>query len=192
MGGDRSYRWYALLCAVAVSTGWLASVLIPRESDTRIASGSSGRIDYYSRGVKRTTLDENGHPRQLLLATELYHYTDDDHTELRQPVLTLYGKQDGIPWVIRAETAVLPADGEVIYLDGKVHISRATDKNGRKLDILTRNVRVKPREDYAETSEFTQMLSPRDTLSGKGAEVHFGEDIKIKLLSEVRRKHDTK
>lgn len=191
MTDGRSLRGYALLCVLAVLSGWLASVLAPRESGSGL-SGGTGRIDYYSRGVKRTLLDEQGRPRQLLLAAELYHYPEDDHTELREPVLTLYGSEGAIPWVIRSETALLPAGGELIYLNGKVSISRAADKNGRKLEILTNNVRIKPNENYAETSEFIQMLSPPDSLSGKGAEVHFGEAIKIKLLSEVRRKHDTK
>lgn len=190
MQGGKSPRWYAILVSLALLTGWLASILIPRESQMR-ETGSSGRIDYYSKDVTRTLLDEQGKPRQMLFATELYHYPEDDRTELTKPVLTLYGNQS-IPWVIRSDTALLPANSEVVYLNGKVWISRAADKNGRKLDILTSNARVKPNEDYAETSEFIQMLSPPDTLSGKGAEVHFGENIKIRLLSEVRRKHDAK
>jgi len=186
----KSLRWYAVLVTLAILTAWLASVLMPRESADG-KPGGKGQIDYYSRSVQRTVLDEQGKPRQMLLAEVLYHYPDDDRTELENPVLTLYGTQ-GTPWVIRSETALLPAGGEIIYLNGKVSISRAADKNGRKLDIVTRNARIRPNDEYAETSEFIQMSSPPDQLSGKGAEVHFGENVRIKLLSEVRRRHDAK
>lgn len=188
---DRStLRWFVALSLLAVLSGWWASLLTSRDVGQE-GIRSAGRIDYYSRSVTRTVLDESGKPRQKLKASALYHYPDDDRTELREPVLTLY-QQDKTPWVIRAETAILPAGGEVIHLNGAVSISRADDGGGRKLDILTRNVRLKPGEDYAETSEYIELLSPPDRLSGKGAEVHFGDDVKVRLLSEVHRRHDAK
>jgi len=188
---DRSaLRWFVVLGLLAALSGWWASVLTPKDSGRENAP-AAGRIDYYSRSVTRTVLDESGNPRQKLRASVLYHYPDDDRTELREPQLTLY-QQGKTPWVIQAETAVLPAGGEVIHLNGAVHISRADDTSGRKLDILTRDVRLKPGEDYAETSEYIELLSPPDTLSGKGAEVHLGDDVKIRLLSRVHRRHDAK
>lgn len=188
---DRSaLRGYAVLGILAILTGWLASFLAPREADTE-ATGLAGRIDYYSKSVTRTVLDESGQPEQKLEASALYHYPEDDRTELKAPVMTLYRGQV-TPWVIRAESAVMPAGGAVIYLNGAVRISRASDARGRKLDILTRNVRLKPGEDFAETSEYIELLSPPDQLSGKGAEVHFGDNVKIRLLSEVRRRHEAK
>ncbi len=190
MRDQGTLRWSVTLVTLAVLSGWLASLLTPRQNQPDTAR-SAGRIDYYSRDVTRTVLDESGNPRQTLKASMLHHYPEDDHTELMEPALTLYQAHQ-TPWVIQAETAVLPAGGEIIYLNGAVHISRAADAEGRKLEILTRNVRLKPDQDYAETSEYIELSSPPDRLSGKGAEVHFGDDVKIRLLSEVRRKHDAK
>jgi lipopolysaccharide export system protein LptC len=181
---------HVALGVLALLSWWAASFLAPPPEKTD-ETGEPGKIDYYSKNVKRITMDEHGKPKQLLFAVTLTHYQNDDHTELTEPVLTLYGRE-GPPWVIRSETALLPANSDTIYLNGNVLIMRDSDKTGRTLRIVTRNARVQPDRDYAETSEFIQVLSPPDELSGTGAEVHFGDDLKVRILSDVRRKHDTR
>jgi lipopolysaccharide export system protein LptC len=134
-------------------------------------------------------MDENGKPKQLLFTVNLTHYVDGDRSELTEPVLTLYG-EDGPPWVIHSDRAVMPGDRDTIFLNGNVLILRERDENGRTLKIVTQNARVQPDNNYAETDEFVQVLSPPDELTGKGARVHFGDDLKVTILSDVRRKHE--
>ncbi|HYE37903.1 LPS export ABC transporter periplasmic protein LptC [Methylocaldum sp.] len=183
----RSLVTYLTLATLALLTWWLAGIFTPDEESQ--GPGTHGKIDYYSKNISRTLMDENGKPKQLLFAVNLTHYVDEDRTELAQPVLTLYGT-DGPPWVIHSDTAVMPAEGDTLFLNGNVLILRERDANNRTLKIVTQNARVQPDSNYAETSESIQVLSPPDELTGKGAQVHFGDDLKVTILSDVRRKHE--
>ncbi|MGX2040967.1 LPS export ABC transporter periplasmic protein LptC [Methylocaldum sp. MU1018] len=184
----RSLATYLALSALALLTWWLAGIFAPGEETA--GPRTYGAIDYYSKNLSRTQMDEYGNPKQLLFAENLTHYVDGSHTELVQPVLTLYGS-NGPPWVIHSDTAVMPDEGDTMFLNGNVLILRERDEHGRTLKIVTQNARVQPDNDYAETDEFVQVLSPPDELTGKGAQVHFGDDLKITILAEVRRKHET-
>lgn len=183
----RSLVTYLSLGTLALFTWWLAGIFMPDEEPA--APQTRGTIDYYSKNLSRTQMDENGKPKQLLFAVNLTHYVDQDRTELARPVLTLYG-EDGPPWVIHSDTAIMPGDGDTIFLNGNVLILREQDDNGRTLKIVTQSARVQPDNNYAETDEFIQVLSPPDELTGKGAQVHFGDDLKVTILSDVRRKHE--
>ena len=178
---------YLVLGILAAMSGWLAELLAPKD-DTQ-SKPPPGRIDYYTKTLRRTVMDETGKPKELLLAEQLTHYDNDDHSELTRPVMTLFSK-NGPPWVIHAESARIPAESDEIYLYGEVLIVRESDEKGRTIRIETRNARVQPDRQYAETDEFVRVLSPPDTLTGTGAKVHFGDDLNFTVLSNVRRKHE--
>jgi lipopolysaccharide export system protein LptC len=148
-----------------------------------------GKVDYYSKGLQRTVMDEAGKPKEMLVAEELVHYEDDNHSELTKPVMTLY-TQSGPPWVIHAETATLPGDGEQIFLNGDVLVLRDANASGRTMRIETRNARVQPDQNYAETDEDIRVISPPDYMIGTGAKLKFGDGIQYSVLANVRRKHD--
>jgi len=103
--------------------------------------------------------------------------------------MTLY-KKDGEPWVIKAEQGTSLAGGEAVLLHGKVQISHANNQ-GEELKIYTSNVKYVPDTDYAETAERVLMVSKDDSTSSTGAQVYFEPVIKINLLADVRRKHET-
>jgi lipopolysaccharide export system protein LptC len=183
----RSLVAYLALATLALLTWWLAGIYTPAEESA--GPRSRGTVDYYSKNLTRTLMDENGKPKQLLFTTSLTHYVDQDRSELDRPVLTLYGSE-GPPWIIHSDNAVMPGDGDTIFLNGNVRIVRERDQNGRTVKIVTKNARVQPDNSYAETDEFVQVLSSPDELTGTGARVHFGDDLKVTILSNVRRKHE--
>jgi lipopolysaccharide export system protein LptC len=183
----KSFSSYLVLGLLALGSWWAAELLMPK--DEASTKPSAGKIDYYSKGLRRTVMDENGQPKELLLADQLVHYENDNHSELARPVMTLFSKQ-GPPWVIHAESALVPGEGDEIYLQGAVLIVRDADEKGRTIRIETHNARVQPDKQYAETDEFVRVLSPPDTLTGTGARVHFGDDLNFTVLSNVRRKHE--
>ncbi|BBA34089.1 uncharacterized protein sS8_2137 [Methylocaldum marinum] len=183
----RSLVTYLALATLALLTWWLAGVYLPDEQSA--SPHNRGTVDYYSKNLTRTLMDENGKLKQLLFTASLTHYVVPDRSELEKPVLTLFGTE-GPPWVIHSDDAVMPGDSDTIFLNGNVKIVRERDENGRTVKIVTQNARVQPDNSYAETDEFVQVLSPPDELSGTGARVHFGDDLKVTILSNVRRKHE--
>lgn len=178
---------YASLATVAVGTGWVAEKLAPppelRESNP------PGQVDYYSRNIHRFTSDISGKRINVLVAEKLTHYQNDDHSELENPVLTLFST-DGPPWVIHGERGIVSSKSTDVFLEGPVLVLRDADRSGRTVRAETSNVRIKPDENYGETEDFVEIFSPPDELSGIGMQVHFGKALQVTVLSSVRRKHE--
>ena len=178
---------YLVLGLLALLSWWAAERFGPPiEKGKKL---EPGKVDYYSKGLRRTVMDEAGKPKELLVAEELVHYEDDNRSELTKPVMTLY-TQEGPPWVIYAETATLPGDGEQIFLNGAVLVLRDANRDGRTMRIETSNARVQPDNNYAETDEDIRVISPPDYMTGTGAKLKFGDGIEYSVLANVRRRHD--
>lgn len=187
MAATRSFLVYLMLALAVVGTFWLADKLAPPE-EAREAK-PPGQIDYYARNIRRHTSDLQGRRRNILDAEKLTHYHDDDHSELEHPVLTLFSS-DGPPWIIHGERGTVSSRSTDVFLEGPVLVTRAADRKGRTFRAETSNVRVKPDENYGETEDFVEIVSPPDELSGIGMQVHFGKALKVTVLSSVRRKHE--
>lgn len=142
-------------------------------------------IDYFSRGYTKFEMDENGRPKSKLVADALEHYVDTGETYLDNPVMTFYNAQTA-PWVIKSQTGLLSADGEDLFLNGKVLVTRAGTAHARQVIINTSNARVKPALSYAESDEWSEVHFPPDVTKGTGMELYFVEPIRLKLLSNVR------
>lgn len=171
-----------ILVAVGGLSWWLASAP-PAEEDARL--GEQRPIDYYLRGLQATTMDPQGQPARTLQAAEIKHFTDDDTTELTRPQLTVHqGEQP--PWEIEAEHGWVSADGELILLSGQVDISRAAAPGIKPLQLQTRNLRVQPRQDYAETDEKVRVRSNSDRLDATGMQAWFRQPSRIKFLADVK------
>lgn len=179
---------HALLVILALGSWWAVQRYGPPvEKGRKLAPG---KVDYYSKGLHRLVMDDEGKPKELLLAEELVHYDEDNHSELTKPIMTLYVK-DGPPWVIHGETAILPGDGKQVFLNGEVLVLRDANKDGRTMRIETRNARVQPDNNYAETDEDIRVISPPDYMTGTGAKLKFGDNIEYSVLANVRRRHET-
>ena len=150
---------------------------------------SPGKIDYYARGLQRTVMDEKGKPKEFLVVDEQVHYEGDNHSDLTNPVMTIY-VEHGPPWVIHSQTATVPGEGDEVFLHGDVLVTRDEDESGRTMHIETTNARVQPDRRYAETDEHILVLSPPDTMTGVGAKVNFGDELQYTIISEAHRKHE--
>lgn len=144
------------------------------------------RPDYTVDNFAATEMDETGKPRRRLAAIELRHYADDDSNELESPRLTVF-EDAAPPWLVRSETALIPGDSDDILLQGEVFIDRERGKTTRPMHIKTRELLVKRRENYAQTSQPVHATSELDWVtSDNGAEIWFGEDLRIKLHGRAR------
>jgi lipopolysaccharide export system protein LptC len=189
MPTPKSLAAYLVLALLAGASWWAAESLFPDEPGEH--RESAGAVDYYSKGVKRTAYDLAGKAENLLEAPAMVHFKADGRTELERPVMTLFQDDGKPPWIIESDSGILQAGGELVLLNGAVLITKNNEK-GEQLKITTRNVRYQPPKDHAETAEAVRMETPTDLLTGVGMQAQFKPNLIIKVLSEVRRKHEAR
>lgn len=188
MPNVKTFATNLLLFLLAGFTWWLAERLVPK--DTAEAKVDSSQIDYYSSHIRRAVLTPEGKPKEVLVAERMEHHKDDNRTVMDRPVMTLY-KTGGEPWVIHAETGTSLSGGKAVLLHGKVLITRK-DSKGKELKIITSNVKYTPDTEFAETAEPVRMLAEGEETRATGAQVYFEPVLKINLLADVWRKHETR
>jgi len=176
-----------LLLLLTAGTGWFLQRL-SREDDAGRAL-KAHEPDYYMENFTQSTMNEQGSLQHRLTAELMLHYADDDTTELVHPMLDVYNEAP-TPWHVKAEKGWVSANSEVVLLTGEVHIWRDGKNGERELDVLTRDLRVLPRERYAETDKAARIHSPGVLYNAVGMRAIFKED-RLELLSRVRGRHET-
>jgi lipopolysaccharide export system protein LptC len=179
----RLYIW-VLIAVLAGATWWLASSRKSAPGGPETAAAPH-QVDYYLRDLRATTMSDTGEPARTLVAKDLRHYADDRTTELSQPELTVYqGPQP--PWLIVSDDGWISADGSLVLLGGEVHITRDAGDDNRPMRIDTRDLRIQPREDYAETDEKVRVRSERDRIDATGMQAWLRSPARIKFLANVK------
>ena len=178
---------HATLLAIAGATWWLAESLSIDEEGLK--SAERGPVDYYSEHVRRIEYGQDGKPATVLVAAKMVHYKQDDRTEMDKPVMTLNRSDGSAPWIIDSDRAVTLSGSDVVFLQGDVLISKEL-KSEKPLKIITRNVKYSPPRNYAETSEDVLLYTDNDELSGTGMQAQLEPNLVLKVLSNVRRKHE--
>ena len=177
-----------VLLILAGTSWWLAERTGVEESDSQADEHTP---DYFLEGFTGVKMDASGKPEQKLVAQRLTHYPDDDSTELKQPRLTLYD-EGRPPWRVRSETGWMSGDGEVLLLQGVVNIDRSAAPGVRPTHIITRDLRVQPRDNYLESDAEVHMRSLNDRLDAKGMQIWYSKPVRIKLLANVRGYYEGK
>ena len=177
----------ALLLLLVASVSWLLrDPAQPGETAPATATHSAERqVDYYLRGLQATTMNELGQPARTLRAAEAKYFKDNDTTELLEPWLTVH-QGERPAWEVRSESGWVSADGSLVLLQGEVHIERAAAPGIDPMQIETRDLRVQPREDYAETDEQVRVRSNQNWLDATGMQAWLREPSRIKFLADVK------
>lgn len=165
-------------------------VLLPSTEPEPVPVAPSGArtIDYAIKGLHVTRMTPAGVPAHRLHAPRLRHYVDDGTSAIDQPSLTVY-QDEAPPWEIRANDALVSADGELVLLRGEVLIEREAGADNRPLRLVTRELRVQPRQDYAETDAAVRVDSDPDWLEAVGMQAWLRPPSRLKLLSQVNGYH---
>jgi lipopolysaccharide export system protein LptC len=140
--------------------------------------------DYWVERLAARTMDAQGRPRRLVKADTMRHFPDDDSTELTRPQIDFLGPGQP-PWQIRAQTGWVAPDGELVLLQGPVTIDRQAAANVRPVHLETRDLRVQPKEEYAETEHAVRVVSGPDRVRSQGLQAWLKEPVRIKLLADV-------
>lgn len=142
-------------------------------------------IDYFVEELDLTTFSAEGEPLRHLQAAGLLHHRHSGETLLSRPRFTLF--EDGEPlWKINAEEGTLAEDHSRLMLEGQVNIRRLPGAEKPPLDMVTRNLLVKPGEEYAETAEAVTITSDDNWIEAVGMRAWLRPPGHIKFLSRTR------
>jgi lipopolysaccharide export system protein LptC len=144
--------------------------------------------DYYLLQMVRRTMNREGGLQSVLSAEEVFHYPDDDTTELAHPHMEIYNGGEN-PWQVVADRGTVKSDNEVIFLHGPVEIWRVDADGRREYEILTSELRVFPKVQYAETDNAATIKSPTTVTKTRGFRANF-EHNRLELLEQVRTRHE--
>ena len=179
-----------LILALIVSASWLLHDKPTSTEQSAAPEQQTGhlaghQVDYYLRGLQATTMGPDGKPARTLSAAQVKHFQDDETTELIEPQLLVF-QGDLPPWKIQADSGWVSSDGSLVLLNDKVSIERAGGTASKPILIETANLRIQPREDYAETDEQVRVRSEQDWLDATGMKAWLREPSRIKFLADVK------
>lgn len=182
----RNWLFPAALSGIVLAGAWVHLLLEGAAPDAPL---DPTRPDYVVNDLRITEMSADGTPDRVLEAATLRHYSKADLTEADAPLVHLY--RDGSPeWHVRGESGRLVRNRTEILLDGKVWIDRESAAGGEPVHITTRDLRIIHGERYAETAEATVIEDSKHRIEGIGLEAWFDSPVRIKLLNEVRGRHE--
>lgn len=175
-----------LLCAVL--SFWLLQNL--ETTDRAMKRSPAHEPDYYLENMVRRTTGESGELMNVLTAERVTHFPDDDSTELASPHLEIYNGATE-PWHVIAERGWINSGNDVVLLHGEVEIWRLGADGGRTYQVLTTELRVLPREQYAETDNPTIIVGPSTVTHAIGMRANLAHD-RLELINRVRSRYAVK
>ena len=131
-------------------------------------------------------LNPAGLPETVVTAPRLTQWPGQTGATVEQPVLDWY-LPDGTTreWRLHAERGWLAADRQTIRLEGETVMTRTAASGKPPLEIVTRDLTLRPTERTAETAEPIRAITPDGTLHAIGARAWLDQQ-QLELLSAVR------
>lgn len=178
----KRYSWIGAVAALAALTWWLQQLAVPPPKN--VVHEVTHEMDYSMESFTVTEMNAAGQPRYRLQASSMEHFPDDGSTHLIKPQLLFYSSER-VPWTLMADEGTVTRDNEKIFLSGDVLIDRAAAPARDPLRVVTRDVTVRPRDDYAETAQPVTLTDPVSTTRATGMRMHVREE-RVQLLSQVQ------
>ena len=145
--------------------------------------------DYIVGKLSGVRLGGNGAASYALSAETMKHYPDDDSTLLTAPQFDSYGGSAQVALTVTSSEAVLSSNGEHVYFQDDVRVTRAARADGSELVMRTTFLHVVPDHHVARTDRTVSITDATMTVSAVGLEMN-SETRVIKLLSSVRGTYD--
>lgn len=177
---------FTVLLSLLALTWWALDTDRPSESGGPLATEQV--IDYFVEELELTTFSAAGDPLRHLQAEKLLHHENSGETLLSRPRFTLF--QDGAAlWHVDSEAGTLAEDQSRLMLEGEVKIRRLPSPERAPLDLVTRNLLVKPEQEYAETAEAVTITSDGNWIEAVGMQAWLRPPGRIKFLSQTRARY---
>lgn len=138
------------------------------------------------------SMNAGGTPAHRIEADHWVHFLDDDTAELTDPYMEFYSETGARPpWEVESETAWISSGGDLVVLRGDVFMHRDAYEGGTWISMESRNVRVRPKEDYAESDEMTVIRTDEWVKRGLGMRA-WTETEQLQLLEQVKGRYEKK
>lgn len=183
-----SQAWRVMLATAFLGalTFWILRQL--DEEQTSSLAQTRHEPDYYFVEMTRRTMNREGELQNVLTAENVYHFPDDDTTELAHPHMEIYNG-DPNPWQVVAERGLIKSDNEIVFLQGRVEIWRVNSEGQRQFEILTSEFRVFPKVQYGESDNATTIRGSSNVTKTRGFRANF-EHNRLELLERVRSRYE--
>ncbi|MEN8175538.1 MAG: LPS export ABC transporter periplasmic protein LptC [Pseudomonadota bacterium] len=175
------------IAAALVLTGWWIQHLLAQRLPRDVATE---RVpDHYVRNFRAVEFSSQGIPEHMLRASGVRHFADEDLSELDNPVFVVEKPGQDL-WRIQARRGRVQEHGNLVWLDGEVRVNRAPSASGEAVAIQTRDLRLLRDKAYAETSAPASIETDHHRIEGKGLQAWLEQPTRVKLLSNVRARHE--
>jgi len=183
----RSLLTILLFALAAGSSWWLYQQIKPTEPSQQIQA--SHDPDYFIEDFVVRSMNAKGQIKHRLKGIRMMHFPDDDSAELESPELELY--VDAVPtWKINAERGLIFSGGDQVKLLGEVRMKRHAEREQDVIYAQTRDVLVKPDEEYAETEQLVTITSGNGGLTVRAVGMRaYIDQGRVELLSNVEGVH---
>jgi lipopolysaccharide export system protein LptC len=187
MTGERVAAAAPLLLVgmVAALTFWLEQIAHPSAPTT---GGSRNDPDFIVENLSAVMLNKSGLESYTLSAVKMVHYPEGDTTVMRAPKFVSYATAKA-PVTITANEAVVSANGQHVYFQDDVRVTRAAHGASSELTVRTAFLHVIPDENLARTDRTVTIQDAGTTVTAEGLELN-NETRVIRLLSNVRGTYD--
>jgi lipopolysaccharide export system protein LptC len=109
-------------------------------------------------------------------------------TELTEPYLVFY--IDAQPaWYVRAQSGQVSEDRQTVWLLGETRLWRYNALNEWELQVVTRDVMLKPEDQYAQTDAPALITAPGGFMQGVGLRAYLPER-RLELLAQVKGQYE--
>ncbi len=156
---------------------------------------SSGFPQIYMKQVETREFDAQGKLHYQLATPQVTHYqmhpdgpSEGDYTLIEQPVMGFYDAEATAPWRVTADTGRSEGNGQLIRLLDNVLIQQQTPSQGL-IQITTTELRVRPREQFAETDKAVKMRSAKGQIDAIGMDADLAQS-RLQLKSQVKAVYD--
>jgi len=174
-----------LVGMLAALTFWLERMAQPPE---RGPGASRHDPDYIVENLSAVSMNQAGTATYTLVAAKMVHYPDDNTTILTAPKFVSYDSAKA-PVTITASEAVVSANGEHVYFQDDVRVTRVAYGEASELVARTSFLHLIPDGKIARTDREVTITDAATTVTAVGLEIN-NETRVIKLLSKVQGTYD--
>jgi lipopolysaccharide export system protein LptC len=175
-----------LVALLAALTFWLDRMVQP--AGRPAGAGSRNEPDYIVDKLSAVSMNEKGAAAYTLSAAKMLHYPDDDSTILASPRFVSYATAKS-PVTITASEAVVSSNGQHVYFQDDVRVTRAAYGASSELVVRTDFLHVIPDQNIAKTDRTVTITDAATTVTAVGFEINSETRI-MKLQSRVRGTYD--